>query len=164
MSSMCVVYLRHCRVTFRSRCPQIVLWIVLGAAGLCVVGCGREGPPVKAVYGTVTIGGQKVETGRLRFVPIDGTKGPISTARITDGQYRIDVHGGVPLGRHRAEVDARKRTGRTLSEDDAIEAGGAEETARIGPDVYAGPGSPLTIEVTADSDGKIDIQIPKPHP
>ena len=33
---------------------------------------------------------------------------------------------------------------------------------RLGPEEYAGAQSPLTVEVTADSEGRIDIEIPGP--
>ena len=101
-----------------------------------------------------------MDTGTISFVPIDGTPGPASVGRIVDGQYRIDTRGGVPCGKHRVEVDARKKTGRKVQEDDGYDFRTVDETVRVGPPRYAGNQSPLVREVTADSDGRIDVEIP----
>ena len=126
--------------------------------GCCCTACSRGGVQFKAIHGTVTCGQNKVDSGRLRFVPIEDTRGPASQAKITDGAYRVEARGGLPLGRHRVEVDARKATGRMIP--DPTGDGLIAETIRISPDRYASPNSPLTIEVTADSSGRIDIEVP----
>ena len=83
-------------------------YLLLGVGCLLSVGCGgQNGVSTEVIHGTVTVGGQTPETGRLRFVPIEGTPGPASTGRIVDGQYRIEARGGVPVGKHRVEVTAQ---------------------------------------------------------
>ena len=144
-----------------NRAVSLALCLVLGSWSLLPVGCGDSKLATKVLHGTVTLDGQKVETGWLRFVPIDGTPGPASTARIVDGEYRIEARGGVPVGKHRVEVDARKRTGRKVRGDTGTETGMVDETVRLGPEEYAGVQSPLTVELTADSNGRIDIEIPR---
>ena len=111
------------------------------------------------VHGTVTCNGQVVETGGARFVPIEVTKGPASHGVIVNGKYRIDIRGGVPIGKHRVEVDARRKTGKkvpTIMEQSIL----IEQTVPVGLEAYAGRESPLVMEVTADSDGEMDIEIP----
>ena len=131
------------------------------AGGLLLLsGCGKGGLQTKIVHGTVTVGDEKVQTGHVRFVPIGGTSGPASTGRIVDGAYRIEARGGVPLGKHRVEVNALKKTGRMVPGDTGFEPGMVEETVRMGKEEYAGADSPLVVEVTAGSDGRIDFQIP----
>jgi hypothetical protein len=77
--------------------PSLVLFLI--------VACGCGGPSdVVQVFGTVTYGGQPLESGQIRFRPIEGTKGPTSGADIANGQYRVTNRGGVPFGKHRVEI------------------------------------------------------------
>ena len=102
-----------------------------------------------------------MDTGRIVFVPIAGTPGPASVAEILDGEYRIKSRGGVPVGKHRVEVIAMKYTGReTQQRNMAGQNVTAQETISIGPEKYAGTQSPLVVEIPANTDGNIDIEIP----
>jgi len=134
----------------------------LGVAAylLTLPGCGKNQLQTKVVHGTITFQGDKVDTGVISFVPIDGTPGPTTGTMIDNGQYRIDTRGGVPVGKHRVEIDARKKTGNQVEEDDGSGLRLVDETVTVGPPHYAGDQSPLVMEVTADSDGRIDIEIP----
>jgi hypothetical protein len=125
-----------------------------------LTGCGPKGLPAKVVYGNVTCGGQPVSTGQVTFLPIEGTPGTNSAAQIVNGQYRIAAQGGVSLGKHRVQVDARKKTGRQLQGTNGRETTMIDEEVRLGPAVYAGEQSPLIADIKANSDGKYDIVIP----
>jgi hypothetical protein len=133
----------------------------LVAMCLLALGCGQNGPSRKIMHGNVTCGGEKVSLGHVSFVPIEGTAGQTSSAPIVDGQYRIEASGGVPVGKHRAEVDARKHTGRKVKGFNGRETTSVDEEVRMGPESYAGSQSPLTADVRADSDGTFDIAIPR---
>jgi hypothetical protein len=124
-----------------------------------VIGYRGTESPTRPVHGTVIYRGEPVPIGHIRFVPIDGTPGPASFASITDGQYRIDKRGGVPIGRHRVEVEARRKTGRKVTGDVGTEMGIVDETEQLGPAEYSGPNSPLIVDVSSDGDGKIDIEL-----
>ena len=129
----------------------------------CIVlpGCGTKGGlSMKVVHGTVTAGGQTVDTGMVRFVPIQLTKGPASAGRIENGQYRVVARGGVPLGKHRVEVTALKKTGRKLKARGPFEEQMIDETVPMAPEQYAGSNSPLEFELTADSSGEHNIELP----
>jgi hypothetical protein len=127
---------------------------------LPAAGCGRA-RAAKIVHGSVSCGGEKVPMGQIMFVPIDNPSQPPSTATIADGQYRIDAKGGAPLGKYRVQIDARRKTGQNIQAHNGLEPTTVKEVARMGPESYAGPKSPLTVIVTADSDGAFDIQIPR---
>ena len=124
------------------------------------VGCER-GLSAKVLHGNVVCGGKKVPIGRVFFVPIGGAVGPTCMARIVDGQYRIEARGGVPLGKHRVQVDARKPTGRKVPGSNGRETATIDEEVRIGPAAYAGEQSPLAVDVRTDFDGRFDIVIPR---
>ena len=151
------------------RCPRVfgykppastiaVLACVMASAA--VSGCGGDGLDSVVVHGTVTVGGEKADTGEVRFVPIDGTPGSACAATIVDGEYKVEARGGVPVGKHRVEVDARKKTGRQVEQYNGFEVTLVDETVRVGPPQYAGDKSPLTKEITPDFDGRFDIEIP----
>lgn len=140
--------------------PFLLLAGVAAAGCAALWGCGSRSLQTKVVYGTVTVGGQKPDAGEVRFVPIGDTPGPTSAAPIIDGRYRIEARGGVPLGKHRVEIDARKKTGRQVEEYNGFEKTVVDELVPMVPAVYTSANSPLAKEVTAASDGKLDLDIP----
>ncbi len=82
------------------------LLTMLVTALLCGSGCSNGALERVVVSGLITYNGQPIPNGAIRFIPIDGSKGPISGASIIDGQYRADGLGGVPVGKYRVHVDA----------------------------------------------------------
>ena len=88
-------------------------WFQIGFLGLVfLVGCGRSGPEMVTVSGTVTFEGRPVQEGRIRFRPAEGTRATVTGADIRDGKYTVTNKGGVPVGTHRVEIEAlRARPG-----------------------------------------------------
>lgn len=145
----------------RERVANARGWVLLLVLLLLTAGCGRQtGPATVVVHGTVTCGGENVELGEIRFVPIDGTPGSRSAGAIRDGQYRIDARGGVPAGRHRVEIVAKRRTGRQIMGDTGTETGLVDETVAVAPPHYAGEESPLVAEVSK-STARLDFDLPE---
>jgi hypothetical protein len=80
---------------------------------LAALGCGQTSDLDKVVVrGTVTLDGQPIPNGELRFIPTNGTKGPISGGPIKDGAYVAQGRGGVPVGEHRVEIKAYRPAGK----------------------------------------------------
>ena len=80
-------------------------------AALCLVfmfvSCGADDGLERAIVsGSVTFDGTPIANGEIRFVPMDGTRGPISGAPIVDGEYVAKSNGGVPLGGHTVRIKA----------------------------------------------------------
>ncbi len=122
-------------------------------------GCGhRSSLDRKVISGTITLDGEKVPRGLVRFVPIEGTRGPATSARIFEGEYRATNRGGVPFGKHRVEIIAQRPTGekKEISPGQFIDV-----LEKIGDRKYAAKASPLMVEVDADSPDKMDFEIPK---
>ena len=123
------------------------------------VGCGKgSNLQRKIIEGDVTCDGQKVAAGTVRFVPVGETKGPVTVAIIIDGHYRTFNRGGVPLGKYRVEIQARRATGKKV---ESPEGKMVDETIPIGAKEYGGPQSKLTAEVTADGPDRVDFDVPK---
>jgi hypothetical protein len=130
-------------------------WVATAAVCLGCLGCsGSE----KIVSGTVTFDGKKVDNGMIRFVPIEGTPGGAHAALIVQGDYRIDARGGLPIGKYRVVVEIY-----TVKETASASAELPKEIVPIGPAQYASNDSPLVEELSAGSDGRIDIDIPRGH-
>ena len=69
---------------------------------------GCAGPDTEGIVsGTVTLDGQPLKEGTIRFVPVDG-KSPTADARIADGQFRATV----PVGEKIVEISAPKVVGK----------------------------------------------------
>jgi hypothetical protein len=74
----------------------------------CALGCSERGPDRVVVSGTVAFQGQPIQDGLIRFVPLQTGAGPMAGDVITNGQYRVVAKGGVPVGKCRVEIKARK--------------------------------------------------------
>jgi hypothetical protein len=72
-------------------------------------GCSRTAP---SVDGKVLLDGQRVESGSIKFVPMDPQLGPDAGATIEDGQYKIDK--GLRVGEYRVEIRSPKPTRKTF--------------------------------------------------
>lgn len=74
------------------------------------VGCGGESKLERVIVcGEATYQGKPIEDGVIRFVPLEGTKGPVSGAMIEGGRYEANIRGGVPVGKHRVEIQAFRK-------------------------------------------------------
>jgi len=69
-----------------------------------LMGCGGsdDAPVRRIVTGKVLYQNQTIDKGTIRFIP--QPSGPVASARIVDGSYRVENKGGVPLGEHRVEI------------------------------------------------------------
>ncbi len=147
-----------------NQCPSVsrLLWAGLAlTVGGSLTACSDRGAAVEIVHGDVRCGGRPVDTGDVRFVPAQGTTGRVSSARIVNGAYRIDARGGVPVGTYRVEVNALAKTGRKKTEMFNAEKIEVDETKTVGPALYAGDSSPLTITVPTENGGRFDIEVPR---
>jgi hypothetical protein len=81
--------------------------LAVALVAVTAIGCGQSSDLDKVVVrGAVTLDGQPIPNGELRFIPTNGTKGPISGGPIKDGAYLAQGRGGVPVGEHRVEIRA----------------------------------------------------------
>ena len=79
-------------------------------------GCGPGGVERAVVSGTVTHNGRPLEQGQIRFVPEAGQKLPSSGAIITEGDYVAGSQGGVPIGKHKIQIESWRPTAKWLKE------------------------------------------------
>ena len=83
--------------------------LILGVLSLVLSGCGTQlddEPSRRVVQGTVIYEDAPITDGLIRFIPLGDNGGPASSAYIENGTFVIDLKGGVPLGKHRVQVEA----------------------------------------------------------
>lgn len=76
-----------------------LLTLLLGLS-FSLTGCGstESGPERVIVSGKVTFNGEPVPQGEIWFLPAAGRQAPQAGAIITEGLYRVENKGGVPIG------------------------------------------------------------------
>lgn len=77
-------------------------WLTILLVG--ALGCA---PAPNVISGTVTVDGQPLKEGLIRFVPVDGKSNPESRP-ITDGKFSVPVSSG----EMRVEISANKVVGK----------------------------------------------------
>jgi hypothetical protein len=76
---------------------------------LCLIGLGGcSGDGQSVLTGEVTLDGQPLKEGLIKFIPLDG-KTTTADAVITDGRFTATV----PVGEKRVEISAPKVVGKT---------------------------------------------------
>lgn len=132
--------------------------LLVGSLALvCTAGCGKSSGLEKVeVSGVVTLDGQPVPNGEIRFIPAAGTAGPISGGAIKDGAYAAKAKGGVPLGNHQVEIRAFRANAKSQGQagSPGFEGGAAEQYL----DKRYNEQTTLTATIDADTQTK-DFQL-----
>lgn len=135
-------------------------------------GCGRSGPELVPVEGTLTLDGKPLTNKNLAFTPIGGTPGHgAGGSSNAEGRYTLRAvvpgatkdHPGIPPGRYRVTVLEPMFPG-----DVPVEEEGGEPAVAVGPGigyrkskipvVYGTERSPLVYEVP-ESGGVINVEL-----
>jgi hypothetical protein len=87
-------------------------WLILAIAFTLCFGCGTSDRA--SVDGVVTVGGAKLESGTITFIPTNGNKGPSAGGTIENGKYRIESDKGPMVGENKVAILGRKKTGRKV--------------------------------------------------
>lgn len=73
----------------------------------CLAGCGQApGPQRVAISGEVLFGTEPLESGRIHFIPIEGTQGPAAVALVTDGVYSFERNNGPVVGTNKIMIES----------------------------------------------------------
>ncbi|MEQ9406682.1 MAG: hypothetical protein RIK87_03110 [Fuerstiella sp.] len=87
------------------------------------IGCGGSFDvlPRAAVTGTVTLDGQPLESGTIRFVPAAPTGGPKTSTAIMNGWFDLPSDVGPVIGRHRVEIETPPAGEIAMDDEQALE-------------------------------------------
>jgi hypothetical protein len=92
------------------RCASLRMCLALSTAGALAAfsgGCGGDrGPQRVVVSGVVTYNGKPIPDGAIVFAPDATSNTPTSGTTIVNGKYKVDIHGGVPVGQHKIQIEA----------------------------------------------------------
>jgi hypothetical protein len=121
-------------------------------------GCGPRSDRLE-INGQVTLDGDPLDNGSIRFASMNGAKLSASGAVITDGAYHIPQEKGLPPGTYRVEISAPDTAAPLVNYPSAPGEPTGPPTApeRIPPEYNTN--SKQTIEVAADGDNQFDFDI-----
>lgn len=95
--------------------PALVAAILLSC-----IGCGVSGRPRAAVEGTVSINGEPLRQGVVRFIPMAPNTGPKATAVVADGAFQLPVFAGPVVGLNRVEIESTDNGGYAMDDETAL--------------------------------------------
>jgi hypothetical protein len=134
---------------------------------LASLGCGGgdPGPARAAVEGVVTLDGQKLKEGIVRFIPTATEKNtaPATMATVKDGAFQLPKTEGPVVGQHRVEIESTGHYGFDL-DDEAAYAKAFQEKKGVPlppnpiPEIYNSK-STLTAEVKVDGENKFEFPL-----
>lgn len=132
------------------------------ALGWSSLGCSDEGLPRAATVGTVSVDGQPLPSGVVRFLPTGETKGPVTVATVRDGRFELTEQEGPIVGSHRVEIEALDYVGFAI-DDEAAYVQNVEQRRRVLPPNPIPPAynrnSTLTATVQADQTNEFDFPV-----
>jgi hypothetical protein len=131
------------------------LTVLFAAAGL--TGCGG-GTDKQAVSGTVTWKSKPLETGTIRFLPLDAAATTETGAVITNGRFDIPREQGLLPGKYKVSISSPDpKSGQGPEDAPPGERGGYPATERIAEKYNKK--SELTAEVTAGGKNEFEFNL-----
>lgn len=122
-------------------------------------GCGGSEDPLGriAVTGTVTLDGQPVSNGTIRFAPMEGAKhATVAGATIIDGLYKIAQEQGLPPGTYKVVVSAPQSEGEA---GDPMAPGYKEPVVRELVPARYNTQTELTAEISSTDSKNVDFSL-----
>ena len=97
----------------------VVLSATVLVTSVSCFGCGKGGPPIEHVEGTVTMDGQPLKNATVLFVPQSGGR-PAAAATDENGHYVLtftEGRRGAMLGPNKVQISTQADPGETLEGD-----------------------------------------------
>jgi len=154
-----LMFTKHRTPNTETRTP---LWLRLDArltmvsvAMLILLGCGPANRG--SVVGVVSVEGEPVESGTIRFTRVD-REGPSFGTKIENGNYEIRAAEGPTVGTYYVTISGRRATGKMIPVD-GTENLTYPETVRVVPESYE-TGNQLEREIKAGKN-ELDFDLEK---
>lgn len=137
--------------------------VLLLAVSATIAGCGKKaGPERVPVAGNVSIDGEPLKSGSIRFIPTAPTKGPAAVAQIKEGAYELGATDGPVPGTLRVEIEATEFQEFELDDEKAY----AERATKGKSPLKKNPipaiynrNSTLTRNLAAEGDRQLDFAL-----
>lgn len=142
--------------------------ILAAAASTLVVlltaGCGGySGPPRVAIHGAILFQHEPLKSGRITFIPTDGSKGPAAVATVSDGFYDFNTRTGPIVGKHKVQIEAIVDPGFELDDEAAyaksVQQHQVSAVAQQPVPAEFNLRTTLTATVSTDGDRKLDFSL-----
>lgn len=146
---------------------EFCVMLTMGLFLISIIGCGggEAGPPRAAVEGVVTLDGQKLAVGVVKFIPTATGKnvGPAVLATVKDGAFQLSRSEGPVVGKHRIEIESTGHYGFDIDDEQAYAKAFQEKKGKALPpnpipEIYNSK-STLTEEVKADGPNKFEFRL-----
>lgn len=92
---------------------------------LTMLGCSGSVGRTGRVYGAVTIDGEPMSEGQIRFFAVDGGIG--TDGVVSNGKYDIASSDGMSAGKFRVEFSLERKTGKKIPDRDGAQGDMKEE-------------------------------------
>jgi hypothetical protein len=127
------------------------------------VGCSSsEGPERVAIRGAVTLDGEPLPAGMIRFLPTGATAGPAGVAIIKNGRYQASAEEGPLVGRNRVEIEATDYFRFAIDDEAAFAAAASKRSTKLPrnpvPAKYNRQ-STLTVDIAAGQEKDVDFAL-----
>lgn len=148
----------------RPNLVSTLIGAVLVLLAASAAGCGGgDGLERVAVSGSVTISGEPVPNGVVRFRPAEGTEGPMANTMITDGQYNIPGDQGPIAGNYEVQVQAYEDPNAAAAPSATTRPAVASDKlgAKISSDDIDIPTTPAVPQAPKESKRTFNVTIPE---
>ena len=143
----------------------VLLTSTLLAVSILGCGGGDPGPARAAVEGIITLDGQKLSAGVVKFIPTATGKnvGPAVLATVKEGAFQLSRSEGPVVGKHRIEIESTGHYGFDIDDEAAYAKSFQEKKGQALPpnpipEIYNSK-STLTAEVKADGENKFEFPL-----
>ncbi|HCS55723.1 MAG TPA: hypothetical protein DIW81_29740 [Planctomycetaceae bacterium] len=143
-----------------------ITFSVIFLSSVLPVGCSSKVDPFvetrQEVAGFVTLDGEPLKQGRIRFVPVEGTPGPKTSVKIENGTFLIESRHGPVAGTHRIEFESTDDGGYARDDETALKHLKENHIKKIDvilvPKKY-GASSPLKAVVKENGPNEFEFQL-----
>jgi hypothetical protein len=147
--------------------PAVAL-VAASLLGISATGCSRTaGPERVAVRGEIRFNDEPLESGRIKFTPIEAAIGPTAVATVTAGVYALDKQNGPVVGTNRIQIESLPDPGFEM--DDEVAYAQAQKAKKGRPVIPAevippeyNERSKLVETISADGQTELDFDLKKP--
>ena len=135
-------------------------WLI--ACSLCIglfSGCGDSGISIR---GKITINGKPLESGEIKFLPLNSVDNEHAGAVVTNGEYVVENNERLKEEEHQVQVRAFRPTGKKLWDGmgDGTNKTMVEEIAQFIPNRY-NDASELKVSLKkGDNEFSTDLKVP----
>lgn len=140
--------------------PAWFLRSLAACGAITIFGCAHREPEFDrvAIAGTISIDGEPMESGNIRFVPLANTNGPKTTHTVLNGRFESDAANGPCLGEHKVEIELTGSEQYGHDDEEALARLQVERVRLRQPKLPAIDNESSTLKATIERDGNPSLE------